>query len=1065
MRSFRMLTLLLVCSAAHAATTINVGSTVVVPQVKRFGISGISHYYYDRLELKNLVWHNAGFEPLLFQSIIRCDSGLTVNGCVDTIPSAQWPTGFWNGGTYEFILGTQKGRIGTIAQSTAPPPDRSVGTTWTFADSGNAPAQGDYFIARKLFSGGADVGWNINPVGGGSVSTETADQPPGTDGRQCLRVTASGGGQSVQVSSAFGAFPPDVHLVLNGNYRISFKAKLVSGGSSMNVSVGRSTTITSQNVTLSPSWNTYNVDFTANESNPTGYAVLSFNIAGSTVLLDDVSLVQTNGDPANTTAFRDPVIAALRGFNPGILRAHVLDLGQSVDDLVAPPFGRLRSEFHTSTTDKGTNQYGWPEFLQLCEFIGAEPYLVLPIATTETEIRNAIEFLAGPSNSPYGAKRAALGHPAPWTDSFPRIHLEYGNEAWNPVYLGATMFAADYGHRGNDLFAAARQSVYFNAAKFNLILGVQAAGVANTTVTHNASSNHDTLALGPYMATQVDDYTTNEQLFGSLFAEALWWSRSTNGPVKQTYDNINASSRPVGFIVYEVNINTTRGAITQDVLDSYTPSVGAGLAVSNHMLNMLRETKIKDQLLFSLAGYKFDLGDGRHSLIWGITRDLGIYDRKRPQYLAVKLVNEALSGDLIQTTHTGDDPKWNEPLTNRIQMDNVPYLQSFGFVNGDRRALVIFNFHRTLPLDVTMTGTNAPHGTVIMKRLTSANLTDTNESADTVATTTQTLTNFDPSQTMTLPPFSMTMMLTNTARADFSADGRSDVVWRNSSSGENVMWGMNGLTIASTASLPPVSDTNWKIAGVGDFDGDGRPDVVWSHAITGQVVIWLMNGSTLQSAATVTTVANTNWKIAGAGDFDGDGKSDVLWQNVATGETVVWLMNGTSIGSAAYLTTVADTNWKIAGIGDFNGDGKADVFWRNGSTGQNVIWLMNGASIASSAFTNTVANLNYKVVGVGDANADGKDDVLWWNQATGDVVVWTMNGASLSSGGLIATVNDTNWHVEAVGDFDGDGRADLLWRNVATGDTVAWLLNGSAMKQAAYVVQVNDLNWAIAAPK
>src|SRR6185369_5978113 len=110
----------------------------------------------------------------------------------------------------------------------------------------------------------------------------------------------------------------------------------------------------------------------------------------------------------------------------------------------------------------------------------------------------------------------------------------------------------------------------------------------------------------PYMATQIDDFATNEQLFGGLFAEASWWSKSPNGFVKQTYDFINATPRPVPFIVYEVNLHTTLGAISQEALDSFTPSVGAGLAVANHMLNMLREQKIKDQLIFSLAGYKFD---------------------------------------------------------------------------------------------------------------------------------------------------------------------------------------------------------------------------------------------------------------------------------------------------------------------------------------------------------------------------------------------------------------------------------------------------------------------------
>jgi len=819
MRRFLPVLILLLSSSLHGATSINVGSTVIVPQVKRFGISGISHYYYDRLLLKNLVWRNAGFEPLLFQAVMRCNSSMTATGCIDTNPYTQWPTNFWNGGTYEFILGTVKTRTGTIAQSVAPPADRSYGTTWTFSDSGTAPAAGDYFIARKLFPGGAEMGWNVTSFGGGSVATETADQPPNTDGRQCLRINAGQQGQGVQVGTAFGAFPPNTFLVLNGSYRISFKAKKVDGASNpITVSVARATTLTSQNVQLSTSWNTYNLDFTAAETNPTGYAVLQFNVSAQTVLLDDVSLVQTNGDPTNTTSFRDPVIASLRGVNPGILRSHVLDLGQSIDDLVSPPFGRVRSEFHASATDKGTNQYGWPDFLGLCEFIGAEPYLILPIASTETDVQNAIEYLAGPSTSPYGAKRAAHGHPAPWTDVFPKIHIEYANESWNPVYLGATLFPADYGQRGNDLFAAIRQSPYFAASKFNLILGCQAANPYNTRTTHNASANHDTIALGPYMASQVNDYATNEQLFGSLFAEASWWSKASNGFMKITYDWINATSRPVPFIVYEVNLHTTEGSISQEALNNFTPSVGAGIGVLNHMLNMLRELKIRDQLLFSLAGYKFDRQDGKYALIWGINRDIGVNDRKRPTYLALKLVNEALQGDLVQTTQGGDNPMWNEPLTNRIQIDNVPYLQSFAFVNGGRRAIVIFNLHRTSSLDVTFTGTNAPGGTVTMNRLTSANITDSNEDATNVVTTTQQLTNFDPSQPLTLPPFSMTVLISDTELyptnllATAQNDGSVALTWSPAlgATSYNVYRSNDGTTFApigSTASTT-YSDTS-----------------------------------------------------------------------------------------------------------------------------------------------------------------------------------------------------------------------------------------------------------------
>src|SRR5205807_6123216 len=120
------LSLLLFTASLHAATNINVGSTIVTSGARRFGISGISHYYYDRLLLKNLVWRNAGFEGLQWRTVIRCDHGTATN-CVDDLLSDQWPNGFWDGGTFEFILGTAKGRTGTIASFLTAPPDNVTG--------------------------------------------------------------------------------------------------------------------------------------------------------------------------------------------------------------------------------------------------------------------------------------------------------------------------------------------------------------------------------------------------------------------------------------------------------------------------------------------------------------------------------------------------------------------------------------------------------------------------------------------------------------------------------------------------------------------------------------------------------------------------------------------------------------------------------------------------------------------------------------------------------------------------------------------------------------------------
>src|SRR5437667_638687 len=56
----------------------------------------------------------------------------------------------------------------------------------------------------------------------------------------------------------------------------------------------------------------------------------------------------------------------------------------------------------------------------------------------------------------------------------------------------------------------------------------------------------------------------------------------------------------------------------------------------------------------------------------------------------------------------------------------------------------------------------------------------------------------------------------------FSGSGKSDILWRNSSTGQNVLWLMNGATVASAPALPAVANLNWIIAGAGDFNGDGK---------------------------------------------------------------------------------------------------------------------------------------------------------------------------------------------------------------------------------------------------
>ncbi len=247
--------------------------------------------------------------------------------------------------------------------------------------------------------------------------------------------------------------------------------------------------------------------------------------------------------------------------------------------------------------------------------------------------------------------------------------------------------------------------------------------------------------------------------------------------------------------------------------------------------------------------------------------------------------------------------------------------------------------------------------------------------------------------------------------SDFNVDGRLDILWRNSATGENTVWLMNRMIAQGTAALPPVFDLNWRIGASADFDGDGRADILWRNAATGENVIWKMNGTAVVSQIALPPVFDLAWRIAGAADFDGDGRPDILWRNAANGQNLVWRMNGTAVGSLAPLPAVSDASWQLAAAADFNGDGSPDLLWRNTSSGQNTIWLLNGTAVVGQAALPPVFDLAWGISGAGDFDGDGSPDILWRNTATGADTVWRLTGTSVTAAAGIPGVADPNWKI------------------------------------------------------
>ena len=298
---------------------------------------------------------------------------------------------------------------------------------------------------------------------------------------------------------------------------------------------------------------------------------------------------------------------------------------------------------------------------------------------------------------------------------------------------------------------------------------------------------------------------------------------------------------------------------------------------------------------------------------------------------------------------------------------------------------------------------------------------------------------------------------------DFDGDGKSDVYWRNATTGNNDLWTMYGLSIGTLSFVYREPGVAWKVIGSGDFNGDGKADVLWRDTSSGQIFIQHMNGTTiLPTSGFSRPVSDQNWKVAALADFNGDGITDLYWRNVADGSHDLWLMGALNPASMLRVYNEPDLNWNVMGAGDFNGDGKADLLWRNTSTGANFIQFMSGATVlGTTGYIRREADQAWKVVAIRDFDGDGNADIYWRNDATGVNHMWLMNGLTLRSSTQVYVEPNAAWKIVNSGDYNGDGLGDVFWRNSTTGQNYIQLMNGTSIIGAGEVFRVADTAWQV----
>ncbi|WP_242103523.1 VCBS repeat-containing protein [Lysobacter sp. M2-1] len=284
---------------------------------------------------------------------------------------------------------------------------------------------------------------------------------------------------------------------------------------------------------------------------------------------------------------------------------------------------------------------------------------------------------------------------------------------------------------------------------------------------------------------------------------------------------------------------------------------------------------------------------------------------------------------------------------------------------------------------------------------------------------------------------------------DFDGDFRSDVFWRNTVTGQNVIWRSGNASLDQP--LLAVTRMAWQVVGHGDFDRDGRVDILWRNATTGSNTIWKAGNYATQQP--VTALTDVRWRVAGVGDFDGDGRSDILWRHATTGANAIWKSG--SYATQQTIAAVTDVYWQVVGVGDFNGDGRSDILWRHARTGANAIW--KSGNHATQQFIAPMTDVRWKVAGVGDFHGLGRSDIVWRHAGTGQNMIWPQANGEFPQ--PLTDVTNLAWQVGAVGDYDGDGVSDLFWRNTSTGANVIWRFGNSQIQ--IKVAQLAGAEWTL----
>jgi alpha-N-arabinofuranosidase len=301
---------------------------------------------------------------------------------------------------------------------------------------------------------------SASPDAQGEFAVRT-DRPASPTNPHYLRITSKAGSYGV-TNDGFRSVSVEAntpYVVTMLARRLSPAAKLVVGIENARMEPFGEATI----ATLPAEWGPVSVTLTPPSTTTRGRFRVRLDGPGQ-VDIDMVSLMPADTWKKRPNGLRADLVQLLADLKPGFLRfpggciveGRYLDTRYEWKKTIGPPserqtlINRWNDEFgHRPAADYFQSfGLGFFEYFQLSEDIGAEPLPILNCGmacqfnTNELvaldkldpylqDALDLIEFANGPVTSPWGKRRADMGHPAP----FNLKYIGVGNEQWGPQYV------------------------------------------------------------------------------------------------------------------------------------------------------------------------------------------------------------------------------------------------------------------------------------------------------------------------------------------------------------------------------------------------------------------------------------------------------------------------------------------------------------------------------------------------------------------------------------------------------------------------------------------------------